>query len=285
MTLTARGQATNLKQFNLSNYGLEVAKSNQTALSISGSGTYDADSAKADLQLSLKTSLPRLLPLVGQTNFAVSSGTAELNAHVTQNGEAQTVTGTLAVTNFTGSVSGDAFTDFSTAMALDVNKTPEQIEIRKASGTLAENKKAGGSFDVSGNYSLKNAPSQLSLKLSGIRLKNGLRPILAPMLAGKKLVSVSVNGTASAQFSANGDAAVKTDLQVTNLVVNDPTHQVPATPLEARLLVDASLAKQVADVRQLQLTLTPTSRAKNRFRLQGRVDMTKTNYDGREIWR
>ncbi len=276
VSLTAHGQATNLKQFNLSSYGLEVAKSNQTALSISGSGTYDTESAKADLQLALKTSLPRLLPLVGQTNFSVSSGTAELNAHVTQNGEAQTVTGTLAVTNFTGSVSGDAFTDFSTAMALDVNKTPEQIEIRKASGTLAENKKAGGSFDLSGNYSLKNAPSQLSLKLSGIN-ENGLRPILAPMLAGKKLVSVAVNGTVSAQFSANGDAAVKTDLQVTNLVVNDPTHQVPATPLDAKLQVDASVAKQVADVRQIQLTLTPTSRAKNQFLLQGRVDMTKTN--------
>jgi hypothetical protein len=276
VTLAARGQAVNLKQFDLSNYGLEIAKSNQTALSISGSGTYDADSAKADLQVALKAALPRLLPLVGQTNFAVSSGTAELNAHVTQTGDSQAVTGTLAVTNLTGSVSGDAFTDFSTAMALEVNKTPEQIEIRKANGTLAENRKAGGSFDVSGNYSLKNAPSQINLKVSDIN-ENGLRPILAPMLAGKKLVSVSINGTASAQFSANGDSAVKTDLQVTNLVVNDPTHQVPATPLEAKLVVDASVAKQVADVRQLQLTLTPTARAKNQFQLQGRVDMTKTN--------
>jgi hypothetical protein len=276
VSLTARGRAVNLKQFNLSNYGLEVARSNQTALSISGSGTYDAESAKADLQVALKTSLARLLPMVGQTNFAVSSGTAELNAHVTQAGLSQAVTGMLVVTNFTGTVAGDAFTDFSTAMALDVGMTPEQIEIRKASGSLAENRKPGGSFDVSGNYSLKNAPSQLNLKLSGMN-ENGLRPILAPMLAGKKLVSVAVNGTASAQFSTNGDAAVKTDLQVTNLVVNDPAHQLPATPLEAKLLVDASVAKHVADVRQVQLTLTPTSRAKNQFRLQGHVDMSKTN--------
>jgi len=276
VSLFAHGQATDLKRFNLSGYGLEVAKSNQTALSISGSGTYDAESAKADMQLALKTSLPRLLPLLGQTNYAVSSGTAELNAHVTQSGDAQAVTGTLVVTNFTGSVSGDAFTDFSTAMALDVNKTAEQIEIRQASGTLAENRKAGGSFDVSGNYSLKSAPSQLNLKLTGIN-ENGLRPVLAPMLAGKKLVSVAVNGTASAQFSANGDSAVKTDLQVTNLVISDPAQKVPATPLDAKFVVDASVAKQVADVRQLQLTLTPTQRAKNQFQLQGHVDMSKTN--------
>jgi len=41
------------------------------------------------ITLALKTSLARLLPLVGQTNFAVSSGTAELNAHVTQAGPTQ----------------------------------------------------------------------------------------------------------------------------------------------------------------------------------------------------
>src|SRR6185437_6365887 len=128
----------------------------------------------------------------------------------------------------------------STAMALDVSKTAEQIEIRKASGTLAENRKPGGSFEVAGNYSTGKGPSQLNLKLAGIN-ENGLRAVLAPMFGGKKLVSVAVNGTASAQFSANGDKAVKADLQVTNLVVNDPAHQAPATPLEARLLADASV--------------------------------------------
>ena len=34
---------------------------------------------------------------------------------------------------------------------------------------------------------------------------------------------------------------------------------------------------KITDVRQLQLTLTPTARAKNQFQLQGRVDMSKTN--------
>jgi hypothetical protein len=276
VSLSARGDATNLKQFNLGSFALDVSKSNRSALSISGSGTYDIGKSNADLQIALKTSLPRLLPLVGQTNFAVTAGTAELNAHVTQAGQAQAVTGTLVVTNFTGTVSGNAFTDFSTAMALDVAKTAEQIEIRKASGTLAENRKAGGSFEVTGNYSTGKAPSQLNLKLSGIN-ENGLRAIVAPMLTGKKLVSVAVNGTASAQFSANGDSAVKADLQVTNIVVNDPARPGPATPLEAKLLADASVVKHVAEVRQLQLTLTPTQRAKNQFNLQGHVDMSKTN--------
>jgi hypothetical protein len=276
LVLNAHGTAADLKQFNLSDYGLQLGKSNRTALTISGSGTYNLTNQNADLQVDLKATLARFLPLLGQTNMAASAGTAELKGRVTQKAETQTVDGTLTLTNFTGNFAGNEFTDFATAMALDVSKTLEQIEIRKAAGTLTENRKPGGSFDVSGNYSLGKTPSQLSVKFSGLN-ESGLGPFLAPMLAGKKLVSVAVDGTASAQRSANGDSAIKADLQVTNLVVSDPGHSLPATPLEARMRLDASLAKQIAEVRQLQLTLTPTARAKNQFQLQGKVDMSKTN--------
>jgi hypothetical protein len=276
VAFNAHGTATDLKQFNLSDYGLQLAKSNRTALNISGSGTYNLTNQNADLQVDLKATLGRLLPLLGQTNMTASAGAAELKGHVTQKAETQTVNGTLTLTNFTGNFAGNEFTDFATAMALDVSKTPEQIEIRKAAGTLTENRKAGGSFDLSGNYSLGKTPSQLAVKFSGLN-ENGLRPFLASMLAGKKLVSVAVDGTASAQRGANGDSAIKADLQVTNLVVSDPAHALPATPLEAKMRLDASLAKQIAEVRQLQLTLTPTVRAKNQFQLQGKVDMSKTN--------
>lgn len=276
VALNAHGTATDLKQFKLSDYGFQLAKSNKTALTISGSGTYDQTSGNADLQVHLKSTLARLLPLVGQTNMMASAGTAELKAHVTQKAQAQTVTGTLVLTNFTGNFSGNEFTDFATAVALDVNKTPEQVEIRKAAGTLSENRKAGGSFDVSGNYSLGTAPSQLTVKLVGLN-ENGLRPFLAPMLANKKLVSVALDGTASVQQGANGTAAVKTDLQVTNLVVNDPARSTPATPLAAKVVLDGTFGKTVADIKQLQLTLTPTQRAKNQLQLQGHVDMSNTN--------
>ena len=61
------------------------------------------------------------------------------------------------------------------------------------------------------------------------------------MLADKKLVSVAINANATAQYDPQGASAMKADLQVTNLVVKDPKGQFPATPLEARMQVDASL--------------------------------------------
>src|ERR1019366_2079333 len=54
-------------------------------------------------------------------------------------------------------------------------------------------------------------------------------------------------------------------------------NQFPATPLEAKMQVDASLKKQVADVRQFHITLTPTARATNQVQLSGAVDMSQTN--------
>jgi hypothetical protein len=47
--------------------------------------------------------------------------------------------------------------------------------------------------------------------------------------------------------------------------------------LKAKMKVDVSLHKRVADVRQCQVTLAPTSRATNQMQLSGRVDMSDTN--------
>jgi hypothetical protein len=116
----------------------------------------------------------------------------------------------------------------------------------------------------------------LTAKLTDFK-ENDLRPILQPSLGDKKLVSVSLTTTTTADFNANGDATIKADAQLANLVVHDPKNQLPATPLEMRLAIDAGAIKKVATIRQCQLTLTPTARAKNELRLTGTVDYSNTN--------
>src|SRR5262249_23336358 len=86
-----------------------------------------------------------------------------------------------------------------------------------------------------------------------------------------------INANASTQYDPQGASAVKADLQVTNLVVNDPKGQFPSTPLETRMQADVSLNKNVADIRQFQIGLTPTARATNQVQLTGKVDMSQTN--------
>lgn len=274
--LKVRGQLADFHEFNLADYSLQLDQSNLTALTVSGSGTYDRANSSADLQLALQAAVPRFLRLINRPEITATSGTAELKGRLIQKRQTQTVTGNLSLVKFSGKFGGSEFRNFGMTADLDVERRADRIDIHKITGTLTEGHNEGGEFDLSGTYGLKNKPSQLNLKLSDFN-QDSVRPFLEPLLANKKLVSILISGTASAELSPNGNSAIKADVRVTNLVVSDLARQLSWTPLEAKLQVDAGMAKRVADLRQLQITLTPTQRAKNELQLEGHFDMSKTN--------
>jgi len=191
-----------------------------------------------------------------------SSGTVELNGRVTQKQNTQTVTGQLTLADLTGQIGNNSFARFGSAMDVDVTRTPKQVQIKKLNGALTQGGNAGGNFDLAGSIDPVTLATQLTLDLSGFN-QNGLRPFLEPLLAGKKLVSIAINGNASVQYDPNQSSAIKADLQVTNLVVNDPAGKIPATPLSAGLQIDTTLQKQSADIRRFQISLTPTKTRKH----------------------
>jgi uncharacterized protein involved in outer membrane biogenesis len=274
--LHARGQAVNFKQFNLSEYQLLVLRQNQSLVTATGSGTYDLAGGNADLQVALQASPAALCQAIPQPGMSFSSGTVELKGRVTQKQNTQTITGKLVLANLTGQAGQNQFRNFGSTMDLDVSKTPEQIQINKITGKLTQDGNAGGTFEIAGKYNTARESAQLTASLSGFN-QDGLRPFLEPLLADKKLVSIAVNGNASVQYDPQGSSAIKASLQVANLVVNDPQRQLPATPLEARLEIDTAVKKQSADIRQLQITLTPTKRGQNQVQLQGQVDYLQSN--------
>jgi hypothetical protein len=274
--LSALGSAAELKQFKLDAYRVELAQQDQPALTISGSGTFDSATQDADLQVVMQATLARLLAMFPQPDANLTGGTVELKGRVTSKQQNQSVVGGLTLTNLSGQYATYRFADFGSAMDLDVAMKAKQLEIRKATGELRSAGNAGGKFEVSGNLDTARKAGQLAFKLTDFN-QNGLRPFLESALGDKKLVSVSLNSTATASFEANGDVAVKADLQLANLVVSDPKSSSPAAPLEAKAQVDAGVAKSVAQIRQCLLTLTPTPRAKNELRLTGTVDFSQTN--------
>ena len=136
----------------------------------------------------------------------------------------------LTLADLTGQIGKNSFHDFGSTMDVDVSRTPERIQIQKLDGALTQNGNARGDFALTGAFEPAGKTVQLSAKLSDFN-QDGLRPFLEPLLAGKQLVSIAVNGNASVQYAPNTSSAVKADLQVTNLVVHDPQGQFPATPL------------------------------------------------------
>ena len=276
VSLHARGQAVNFKQFNLSEYRLQAVRQNQSLAVATGSGTYDLAGGNADLQVALQASPAALCQAIPQPGMSFSSGTVELKGRVTQKQNTQTITGKLVLANLTGQAGQNQFRNFGSTMDLDVSKTPEQIQINKITGKLTQDGNAGGTFEIAGKYNPARESAQLTASLSGFN-QDGLRPFLEPLLADKKLVSIAVNGNASVQYDPQGSSAIKASLQVANLVVSDPQRQLPATPLEARLEIDTAVKKQSADIRQLQITLTPAKRGQNQVQLQGQVDYSQSN--------
>ncbi len=276
ITLDAHGQATELKQITLSDYKAQIALQNQPALTASGSGNYDLASGDADAQVKLSATLARLLQALPQPDMSIASGDVELNARVTQKQKAQTLAGSLSLTNFNGQIGKNEFLGYSTQLKLDVASSPEQIQIRQVAGSFSQNGNSGGEFNLSGTCQPAQKSAAVNLKFSGVN-ENALRPFLEPLLTGKKLASVSVNGVVSGQYNPQAGSAVKANVQVANLVVNDPANKTPATPLAVGLQVDASLNQQSADVRQFQIALTPTALATNQLQFSGQVDFSKTN--------
>ncbi len=272
----ARGKGVDLKQFDLGEYRLELVRQGQSMFVASGAGTFDRITHDADFQVKVRSVLAQVAPLLSQTNVTCSAGTLELAFHVTQQQQTQTVTGQLVLADFTGQYSDYRFASFGTTMDLDIRKKDRQVEICKAAGRLRQGQTDGGSFDLAGHYDLDKKDGQLTAKLVDFKA-NDLRPFLEPSLGGKQLVSVSLITTTAADFNANGDAMIKADVRLANLVVQDPKNPQPSTPLEMHLVLDADAIKKVVTVRQGHLTLTPTARAKNELQVTGTVDYSNTN--------
>ena len=150
-----------------------------------------------------------------------------------------------------------------------------QITVRKLTGNIAQGAASGGNFDVVGNFDTKKG-GQFTLKLADLN-QNALKPFLAGALGDKQLQTVSINANASGKFDLAGDSNVKADVTVDKLLVRDPKGGLPESPLFLQLALDGGMAKQVVDVRQLMLSLSPTLRGKNQLVVTGRADLSKTN--------
>ncbi|MDB6033596.1 MAG: hypothetical protein JWM16_3934 [Verrucomicrobiales bacterium] len=276
ITLNAKGQAIDMKKFDVSEYRFQLAQQNQWMLLASGSANYDKTTEEANAQFTLESQLARLFPFLGQPDLQASGGMLTLKSKVTQKKNAQTVTANFALSDLSGKLKDYSFDRFGVAADMDLEKQDTVLRIRKANGSLRQSGNPGGTFNASGSFDTAKKSGQLDLKLDDLN-QNTLQTFLASALKDKKLVTVSVNATTSAKIDPNADSSIKAEFAISKLVVSDPEQPKPIGPLEAKLSLDSSLQKQVLDLRKAQLTLTPTDRAKNQMQISGKVDMTQTN--------
>ncbi len=233
-------EITVIGQFNASN--LQLTRTNQTTPTLNFRADYNLT-----VNLAASNTLVRTLTLVGTQNTKPLLN-AELTSPMTISlGGAESAVGDSAL-NLT--VSDLNLADWKMFLGDSVSTGLASLELKLLS---------------------QQNGKQLTLDIQS-QLAN-----LSPIGGDKKLASASLAASLSVQLASDAQKTIKGGVQLTNVVVVDPSGSIPSTPLEARLQLDTTLSTNAVDLRQLQITLTPTPRGQNQLQLAGRVDMSNTS--------
>jgi len=276
ITFDAVGEALELKQFKITEYGAEVFHAGQPAFSFQGAVNYDRVTTALNADISLLSALPQLAGMLGAKSADISSGVLEVRGNAIQKPGTNLFSGRLRLVDLTGKLGTTPFEHFGTDLDVELALAPNRLLIRKATGAFTESSKPGGKLHLTGAYMLGTGATDIALRLENLN-QNGLRPFLEPLLGGKKLTTASLYSTTTVSLTAAGVKTLKADLVVTNLTATEVRSGKPTAPFGARLQLDATLNPGSALLRQCVLTLTPADKAKNQLALTGNVDFTKSN--------
>jgi hypothetical protein len=276
IALRARGQAVDMKKITLPELRLETTHAGQPMLMLSGNAQTDTDAKTTDAQFTLDGALPAVLKALSRPDAAATSGALHGLLKVTQKGEDQSVNGKISVASFNGHYGKQKFDNFGLAADIDGGIQGTEMTLRKLSGTLTGAGKPGGGFDITGKLNEASHTGQFELKLANLN-ENAVRPFLEPMFPGKQLVTIAINGNASARMSGPDDAKINADFKVANLAVRDPKKANPQTPLAVGFKLEAAQKKDIMELQNCELALSPTQRAKNVVKITGRLDQSQTN--------
>ena len=276
ITFDGAGTVENLNVVNVPRYALAVRQNGGDVLQASGAARYQLDTKKTMAQLSVDGALNRLLALASMPDATAAAGNLKFSANYEDADGKRKANGALSVDGFTGKYAEYQFTNFQTRFDYNVEIQNQVLEIHQAAANFAQGFNKGGTVDIKGRYNLDKQSGQLTFKTVDLN-QNTFAPVLAPSLGENRLVSISLNASGEANLDPEGESAVKADVKVANWVVQDKGGTLPKTPLGVDLKVDAGKRKDVLEVRQLAMQLTPTERAKNALQLQGKLDLAKMN--------
>ncbi len=276
VALRARGQAVDMKKITLPELRLETTHAGQPMLTLSGNAQTDTDAKTADAQFTLEGALPTVLKALSRTDASATSGALNGQLRVTQKGDDQSVSGKIALASLTGQYGDKKFNNFGLNADIDAGQKGSEVQLRKLAGALSAAGKPAGTFEVSGKLNQAKQAGQFQLKLANIN-EGAVRSFLEPMFPGKQLVSVAINGNASATMAGSGDAKINADFKVANLALRDPKKPNPQAPLAVGLKLEAAQKGKVVEVQNCEVALTPTQRAKNIVKITGRLDQSQTN--------
>lgn len=146
----------------------------------------------------------------------------------------------------------------------------DKVHLRETKLELTQGGAAVLSLSATGDYGVATGDANL-----GFNLESSLPGLLAIL---PQPDTTARSGTLQLQgrlTQTNGLRAIDASLKLAQFTGQYGEYQF--TNFAARLQLDVGQDKQITDLRQVQLTLTPTDRAKNELNITGRLDLTDTN--------
>jgi hypothetical protein len=280
---TAKAQLTvqGMTNLNVSSYDVLLTSVKDELLRAHGKATVNLASGAMQTITTAEAHLVPAIALLRTPDMKLQSGSVKLALTVdqatTKTSTNMTVKGSVTLTDLTGKLAGTQLNKLQSTTELNLEiGNAQDLNISKLTAALQHAGKPAGTFDLSGTYSMAKASGKIEYNLSELN-ENLLSVVVAPALTNATLTSISINSKGSAVLDPKAETAIKADLQVSRLVVTDKAGKLPKDPLTISAKLDASKAKDVLNLKNVQLVLTPTDRAKNEVALTGKVDSSKTN--------
>ncbi|PYJ80404.1 MAG: hypothetical protein DME22_24160, partial [Verrucomicrobia bacterium] len=282
VTLSARAGLDDFARIQLHEYNLQLSRRKQMALSASGSGNYDLKSQEARARTEVELSLPKLLGIVAVPEAQISSGALKLNLQIAQrqNGADttnapvldRTASGNVQLRDLSGHYAAFRFDNLETSFDWDAQLKDNHLAVRKLAGKLRQSGQAAGAFEATADFDLGSPLGQATVALTDVN-QNALRTFFAPAPGDKTLESISITAGASARFAAKGEAGVRGNLQIANLVISDPKSQLPKTPLSADFTFDGLLRGDQAELKEFVGNLRLADQPGGGFNVSGKYDL------------
>jgi hypothetical protein len=277
LQLQTGGLLENFQRFQLNAFQLNLSRLNQRLVAFKGSASGDVKSKAFDAEVDFQAVLSEVLQLYPVPSLSASSGTVQFTGKLSQQNQAQRMTGKLTLADFTGGYAPQyRFQRFGAGLDADVEKKDNQLQIQRGVLTMGGGAAREAQVEFSGKWDLAKQAGQIAFKGQQLNAE-ALKPFVQSALAPRTLESVMLDASGLATFDAQADSTLRADIRVANLVIGDPDKRIPSTPLEAQATVAATMkGRTIVQVERLDLDARAGSQPAGKCQLSGEWNLSNT---------
>lgn len=268
-------------QLGVSQFNLTIGRQQLQLANLTGSLNYNLSGKESGVQASGELNLPALLAEAPVDSLNIASGRLRFSSAFSTKSGTTNVSVDLTLTDFAGTVGKSNFKNYKAVVGLSADISGTSLSLQRLTIAPETGFNSGGSLTLSGQYDLARGDGKISYQAVNLN-ENALAPFVAVPFLPNRLTSIRLDASGSAAFSQNRttadfDADLKSDLQVSRLIVEDPAGHLPKKPLTLGLTLDVAKKNSSVNLRKVLIDLGKTTNLLNQLTLAGQIDIAKTN--------